>query len=389
VDFDLTDTQLAVRSLAADVFGRHADPARLAEVEAGPGRFDRKLWQQLAVSGVLGLTVPEDHGGGGLDLSAFVLALIEQGRRVPLVPLWETVILGALPVARFGSEKQQARWLPPVADGSAVLTAALEPGTVRASSVRAERRSAPGATGAPAGGGPAWSLTGSCRAVPAAHLAAAVVVPATLDDGARRLFLVETGQPGVAWQSFERTDRALAADLTLAGAAAEPLPGPAAVSPVTTGPAATGPGTDPCEWLRQRAWVGLAALQLGVSQESVSRVAAYTSERHQFGVPLATFQAVAHQAANCYIDTQAMEVTFWDAVWRLETGRPAAAAVHVARWWAADAGDRVARVVQHLHGGLGADVTYPIHRYFLWSSQLANTLGSASWHLDQIGEEIA
>jgi len=124
VDFDLTDTQLAVRGLAADVFGRHADPARLAEIEAGPERFDRKLWQELAGSGVLGLTVPEDHGGGGLDLSAFVLALVEQGRRVPLVPLWETVILGALPVAHFGSEKQQARWLPPVADGSAVLTAA-------------------------------------------------------------------------------------------------------------------------------------------------------------------------------------------------------------------------------------------------------------------------
>jgi len=359
VDFSLTETQLAVRGLAADVFGRHADPARLAEVEAGPERFDRKLWQQLAVSGVLGLTVPEDHGGGGLDLSAFVLALIEQGRRVPLVPLWETVILGALPVARFGSEKQQARWLPPVADGSAVLTAALEPGTVQAR------------------GGPAWALTGSCLAVPAAHLAAAVVVPATLDDGTRRLFLVETGQPGVGWQLFERTDRALAADLTLDGAAAEVLPGLDAA------------GTEPHEWLRLRAWAGLAAVQLGVSQESVARVADYTSERHQFGVSLATFQAVAHQAANCYIDTQAMEVTFWDAVWRLETGRPATAAVHVARWWAADAGDRVARVVQHLHGGLGADITYPIHRYFLWSSQLGNTLGSASWHLDQIGEEVA
>jgi 3-oxocholest-4-en-26-oyl-CoA dehydrogenase beta subunit len=357
VDFDLTDTQLAVRSLAADVFGRHADPARLAEVEAGPERFDRKLWQQLAVSGVLGLTVPEANGGGGLGEPAFVLALIEQGRRVPLVPLWETVILGALPVARFGSKEQQARWLPPVADGSAVLTAALEPGSVRAS-----------------GGGAAWSLNGSCLAVPAAHLAAAVVVPATLDDGRRELFLVETAQPGVARQAFERTDRALAADVRLDAAAAEPL--------------VSGPDGDRCQWLRQQAWVGLAALQLGVSQESVSRTAAYTSERHQFGVPLATFQAVAHQAANCYIDTQAMEVTLWDAVWRLETGRPAGAAVHVARWWAADAGDRVARVVQHVHGGLGADVTYPIHRYFLWSSQLANTLGCASWHLERIAEEI-
>ena len=358
MDFGLTDTQLAVRSLAADVFGRHSGPARLAEVEAEPERIDRKLWQQLAASGLLGLVVPESHGGGGLGMSAVVLALIEQGRRVPLVPLWETAVLGVLPVARFGSEEQQARWLPQVADGSAVLTAALEPGSVRAS-----------------GGGAAWSLNGPCLGVPAAQLAAAVVVPATLDDGRRELFLVETAQPGVSRQTFERTDRALAADLRLDAAAAQPLAG--------------GPDGDRCQWLRQRAWVGLAALQLGVSQESVSRMAAYTSERHQFGVPLATFQAVAHQAANCFIDTQAMEVTLWDAVWRLETGRPAHTAVHVARWWAADAGDRVARVVQHVHGGLGADITYPIHRYFLWSSQLANTLGCASWHLERIAEEIA
>jgi 3-oxocholest-4-en-26-oyl-CoA dehydrogenase beta subunit len=358
MDFGLSDTQLAVRTLAADIFGRHADPARLAGVEAGSDRFDAGLWRQLAASGVLGLTVPESCGGGGLGVAESVVALIEQGRRVPLVPLWETIMLGVLPVVRFGSKEQQARWLPPVAGGSAVLTAALDPSAVRASA-----------------GGRAWSLSGSCPGVPAAHLAAAVVVPATLDDGTRELFLVDTAQPGVARQPFERTDRALAADLTFADAAGEPL--------------VSGPGADRCRWLRERAWVGLAALQLGVSQESVSRVAAYTSERHQFGVPLATFQAVAHQAANCHIDTEAMEVTLWDAAWRLETGRPAGAAVHVARWWAADAGDRVARVVQHLHGGLGADITYPVHRYFLWSSQLANTLGCASWHLEQIAEEIA
>lgn len=355
MDFDLSEDQVAVRALAEEVFAKHADPERLAEVESGAERFDRDLWRQLAASGVLGLAVPEEHGGDGLGLGAVVVALIEQGRRVPLVPLWEAAVLGAMPVAQFGSQRQRERWLPRVADGSAVLTAALEPAAVQANDD--------------------GTLDGSCVSVPAGHLADAVVAPAVRDDGASGLFLVETGQPGVSRQPFERTDRALGADLVLDRAAAEPLDG--------------GDGGDRCEWLRHRAWAGLAALQLGVSQESVRRAAAYTAERHQFGVPLATFQAVAHQAADCHIDTQAMEVTLWDAVWRLDTGRDAAAAVHVARWWAADAGDRVARVVQHLHGGLGADVTYPVHRYMLWSSQLANTLGSAAWHLDRIGELIA
>jgi acyl-CoA dehydrogenase len=211
--------------------------------------------------------------------------------------------------------------------------------------------------------------------VPSGPVADAVIVPARTGDGSVELFLVDADQPGVTGHGYVRTDRGGAADLVFDGARAERL--------------ADGPDDDRVDWLLRHAWVGLAALQLGVSEDSVRRTAEYLSQRHQFGVPLATFQAAAHQAADCHIDIQAMEVTFWNALWRLQTGRPAAAAVHVAKWWSADAGDRIARTVQHLHGGVGADITYPIHRYLLWSSQLANTLGGASWHLHLLGGHIA
>ncbi|MEV0809906.1 acyl-CoA dehydrogenase family protein [Micromonospora sp. NPDC050200] len=366
MDFHLTEGQVTVRELAGGVFGRHGDAQHLAEVEAGEDRFDRRLWRDLADAGVLGLTVPAEYDGAGLGLSEVALALTEQGRRVCLVPLWETVVLGALALVRYGTDKQRSTWLPRVADGSAVLAAALEdPGAGRPWAPRVR------ATGSDDG----WTLTGTGTAVPYAHVADAVLVPASTEAGSVELFLVETGQAGVVRARYERTDRGVAADLVLDAAPAERL--------------GDGLDEDRLDWLLQRAWVGLAAIQLGVSQESVRQTAGYLSQRHQFGVPLATFQAAAHQAANCHIDTQAMEVTFWNALWRLETGRPAAAAVHVAKWWSAEGGDRVARTVQHLHGGIGADVTYPIHRYMLWASQLANTLGSAGWHLHQIGRHIA
>ncbi|WP_405097421.1 acyl-CoA dehydrogenase family protein [Micromonospora sp. NBC_01412] len=372
MDFQLTEGQTTVRELAEGLFARHGDPQHLAEIEAGDERFDRRLWQDLADSGVLGLVVPAEHDGAGLGLSEFGLALIEQGRRVPLVPLWETVVLGALPLIRYGTEKQQNTWLPRIAEGGAVLTAALESlGTGRPLTTAGR---AGGTDGANSTDG--WEISGTCTSVPFGHLADAAIVPASTQSGAVELFLVETDQPGVARSGYERTDRGRSADLTLASAYAQRL-------------GTDDPSEDPVSWLLQRAWIGLAALQLGVSQESVRQTADYLSHRHQFGVPLATFQAAAHQAANCHIDTEAMEVTFWNALWRQETDRPAVAAAHTAKWWAADAGDRVARTVQHLHGGLGADVTYPIHRYMLWSSQLANTLGSASWHLHQIGTQIA
>jgi 3-oxocholest-4-en-26-oyl-CoA dehydrogenase beta subunit len=359
MDFDLTETQTTVRELAGTIFDRHADPQHLAKVEASDDRFDRVLWHELAEAGVLGLTVPTGYGGAGLDVAEFVPALTEQGRRVCLAPLWESV-LGGMALARFGTADQQGGWLPRIRDGSAVVTAALERGSAI---VRA--------TGSDGG----WTLTGGCRAVASGHVADAVIVPARTEDGSVELFLVEIDQPGIQRVGYQRTDRGGGADLILGAARAERL--------------GDGAGEDRSGWLLPRAWVGLAALQLGVSQQSVQQTAAYLSQRHQFGVPLGTFQAAAHQVANCHIDSQAMEVTLWNAVWRLATDRPAVAAAHVAKWWSADGGDRIARTVQHLHGGIGADVTYPIHRYLLWSSQLANTLGSASWHLHQVGGHIA
>lgn len=359
MDFRLSEDQITVRDLARASFGRRRDAARLAGIEAEPDRFDAVLWQELADAGVLGLVVPESHGGAGLGFAEIVFALVEQGRTVGRVPLLETAVLGALPLLRYGTEEQQAQWLPGVADGSTVLTAALQSPVMGAPIVEA------------VGGEGSWSLTGSVRDVSHGHLADVVVVPARTTDGSVELFLVRTDQTEVTRDRFFRTDRGVSVDLALAGAAAERL--------------SEGPDEDRLDWLLRRAWTALAAVQLGVSQDAVKQAAAHVSEREQFGVPLGTFQAVAHQLANCHIDTEAMEVTFLDALWRLDTGRPAAAAVHVAKFWAADAGDRVARTVQHVHGGLGADITYPVHRYMLWSSQQANTLGSASWHLGRIG----
>jgi alkylation response protein AidB-like acyl-CoA dehydrogenase len=117
--------------------------------------------------------------------------------------------------------------------------------------------------------------------------------------------------------------------------------------------------------------------------------AAYTSNREQFGRPLSTFQGVALRAADAYIDTEAMRATLWQAAWRLSEGIDATQEVLVAKWWAADGGARVVHATQHLHGGLGADVDYPVHRYFLWGLQLADDLGPASAQLAQLGASLA
>ncbi len=125
------------------------------------------------------------------------------------------------------------------------------------------------------------------------------------------------------------------------------------------------------------ALLGLCAIQVGVCEAATEQAAAYTSQREQFGKPLSTFQGVQLRAADAYIDTEAIRVTTMQAAWKLDAGLPAHADVLVAKWWAAEAGQHAVHNTQHLHGGMGADIDYPIHRYFLWGKQIEDTLGGA------------
>jgi alkylation response protein AidB-like acyl-CoA dehydrogenase len=365
MDFTFTEDQDAVRDLAAQVFAGHATTERVKQVEASETRVDPELWRALADAGLVAIALPEEHGGSGLGLVELCLLLEEQGRRVAPVPLWPTVVLGALPLAELGTPEQQKRWLPGVARGEVILTAALsEPG------VNDPLR--PQTTATRDGDG--WRLDGVKPSVPAGHVADRVLVPATTGESELGVFLVDPAGPGVDRTVAATTDRAKVAHLTFAGAPAEQL---------------AADGRRATTWMLDRALVGLCALQVGVAEGALSMAAEYTSERRQFGRPLSTFQGVALKASDAFIDTEAMRVTLWQAAWRLTAGRDATREVMVAKWWASDGGQRVVHITQHLHGGMGADVDYPVHRYFLWGKQIEDTLGGASAQLARLGQALA
>jgi 3-oxocholest-4-en-26-oyl-CoA dehydrogenase beta subunit len=365
MDFTFSEEQDAVRDLATQVFEGHATAERVKEVERSEERVDRELWRALADAGLLAIAVPEEHGGSGLGLAELCLVLEQQGRRVAPVPLWPTLVLGALAVAEFGSPEQQQSWLPGVACGEVVLTAALAESGANDPlhpQVTATRD------------GDTWRLEGEKPSVPAAHVANRVLVPASTDDGELGVFLVDPAGPGVERTVAATTDRSIVAHLAFSGALGEPL---------------GADGRRVTAWMLDRALVGLCATQVGVAEGALRMAADYTSERQQFGRPLSTFQGVALKAADAYIDTEAMRVTLWQAAWRLTAGLDATCEVMVAKWWAAEGGQRVVHITQHLHGGMGADVDYPVHRYFLWGKQIEDTLGGASAQLARLGRSLA
>jgi alkylation response protein AidB-like acyl-CoA dehydrogenase len=142
-------------------------------------------------------------------------------------------------------------------------------------------------------------------------------------------------------------------------------------------------------WLIERASCALANLALGACEEALALTAEYARTRKQFDQPIAMFQAVGHRAADAYVDVESIRLTTLQATWRIAAGLPAAKQVAVAKHFACEAGQRVVHAAQHLHGGIGVDKEYPLHRLFLAVKQLELTLGGSTPQLLALGNLLA
>ncbi|HCT81667.1 MAG TPA: acyl-CoA dehydrogenase [Micromonosporaceae bacterium] len=346
MDFTLTEAQQELASLTRRILTDRATPERLREVEASDDRFDRSLWKELAAAGVLDAVEL-----GLLDQCSVAL---EIGRAVAPVPYLASIVMGASTLSRFGTTDQQARWAAQATLGDLVLTAALN----AEETPRVE----------PTGDG--WLLNATFTAVPAGPYADLILVPV-----GERVFLVEPGDEGVKVERQQLVDGDSAARLELVNVA---LAGDRVLT-----------GSDIGQWIRDRATVGLCAQQLGITERALEMTASYATSRVQFGRAIGTFQAVAQRLADAYIDVEAIRLTMWQAAWRLCEGLPCETEISTAKFWAADGGHRVAHTAVHVHGGVGIDVDYPLHRYFVAAKQNEFALGHATEHLLRIGAVLA
>jgi 3-oxocholest-4-en-26-oyl-CoA dehydrogenase beta subunit len=370
MDFSFTEEQQAVAEAATALITGLVDPDRVRAAEQSEDGVDRALWQALAEADLLGLAVPEDQGGAGYGLMELCVLLEAQGNVVAPVPLWPTLVLGALPLARFGHPAQQGRWLPRVVSGEVMLTAAL---TNSAQSVQGR----PSIEATPHVGG--WVLSGVEFAVPQAHLAGCILVPACSPDGGVLIALVDPESPGVELERAVTTNREIHPHLHMTHVSV-------LFEDILVGPES---GRAALDDMLVAATTALCALQVGVCEAALRQTAAYLNQRTQFGRPLSTFQGTMLRAADGAIDIEAMRVTLLRAAWLYDTGRDATAAARIAKWQASERGQRTVHATQHLHGGLGADITYPIHRYFLWGKQIELLLGGPSLQLSRLGAQIA
>jgi alkylation response protein AidB-like acyl-CoA dehydrogenase len=373
VDFTFTEEQQAAAEAARGVFsGIAPDAVPSPSLVAGAvaDDFDRALWARLAEADLLSLLSAPEYGGAGLDAIALCLVLRESAKVLARVPLLETSAAAAA-VQAYGGPELKSELLVRVGRGEVVLTVAANG--------RSGHDPAELAVTAQREGGGEWVVDGVQTAVPWAHTADFVVVPARTTADRTVLAVIPRAHPGVGLDEQISTTGERLGELRLRSVRI-------AARYVIDADGAW-------EWLRALLTCGTCALALGLGERVLDMTSEYTGKREQFGFPVATFQAVAVQAADRFIDLRAMEVTLWQAAWRIASGAagvlPASGDVAVAKIWASEGVRRVVQTAQHLHGGFGADVEYPLHRYHAWAKHLELSLGPAAAHEETLGDLLA
>lgn len=353
MDFSLSSDQEALRDLARQINSAVCTPEHLRDLALHHDGLDMQLWSTLASSGLVGIGLPESVGGGGLGFLETCVVLAEIARAGNVVPAFAVMALGAPALARAGATEALAG----VADGSRIVTGALhEPvGDVRTPSTTFD-----GST-----------VTGTKVCVPAGTMAAAFVVSVTGPDGPG-LALVDASASGVSIERQETTTGVPEALVTFTGAPAVSLGGAVAL-----------------EQLVQEASAAACVMVAAACEAALALTTEYAKGRVQFDRAIATFQAVSQRIADAYIDTEAVRLTAWQAAWRLDGGHEASAQVATAKFWAAEGAQRVVHAAHHVHGGVGVDRDYPLHRYFLMVKHLELQLGSANPSLAHLGRLIA
>lgn len=340
VDFTPDETQVAVAQVAADLLGRGLQPDA--------------LWAAFADADLLTLALPERLGGDGLSVADVGALLAEVGRAAASIPALATLGFGVLPIVALGSDTQCDALLGEVGAGRAFTAALGEPGQ--------QFPQSPTVTVRP--DGDASLVSGTVLAVPFASLAYRVLVPT--DSG---VYLIDPAGSGVTLTATPSSSGSPEFAIVMDDAAGERL----------------GSGADAVRTLYRIATACIGSVVDGLLSGAVDLTVAHVGTREQFGRPLATFQAVSQQIADAFVTSRTLHVATVSANWQLAAGSPVQTDLDVLAYWIAEEVPATMQVLHHLHGGLGVDAAYPLHRYYSMSKDLARLLGGASYRLDLVG----
>jgi alkylation response protein AidB-like acyl-CoA dehydrogenase len=377
MDFGFSEEQEMLRSSARDFLAKEAPMTYVRKMMEDERGFTDDLWRKMADLGWMGLVLPEQYGGSGLDFVDMIVVLEEMGRTVLPGPFFSTVILGGIAILEGGTDAQKQAWLPKIASGQAKVTLAqLEPsGRWDADGIALEAK---------AGAGGGFSLSGTKLFVPDANVADLFVVAGrtagTKEADGVTLFLVDAKTPGVSVTMLKTMDQTRKL-------------GEVVLKDVTIGPdrvlGQVGKGWALLDRVVDRGKVGLAAEMCGGAQKVLEMSVEYAKVREQFGKPIGSFQAIQHKCANMLVEVESSKSITYYAAWAVANDvaeAPLAAAM--AKAYTSDAYRHTAGEGIQIHGGIGFTWEHDMHIYFKRAKSSEVTFGDATWNRELVARYI-
>jgi alkylation response protein AidB-like acyl-CoA dehydrogenase len=359
MDFDFSDDQQQLRDAVAKWVEKSYGFERRRQIVTAGG-FDRGVYDELAGLGLTGITVAEQHGGLGMGPVEAMVVLEELGRGIVCEPLAQAYVASAA-IGAFGDDALKQAWLPRIASGQALVVLAHQERKARYKLDVCEAKAVKSGNG--------YTVTGLKNIVPAGDQADAFIVPAVL-DGKLALFLVERGASGVGTRGYLTQDESRAADVKLDGAAAALIT------------------TDGLAALTQAVDVGIAcacAEGVGAMDRFLAMTVEYMNQRKQFGVPIASFQALRHRVADMKMQLELARGMSYYAT--LKLSQPEAARRQALSRSKVQLGQSMRFIGQQgvqLHGGIGVTDEYAGSHYFKRLTQLEMTYGDTLHHLGEV-----
>lgn len=340
MDLNITDDQKALTEAVSGVLSRHGNPASGSGGSAEPAAHDPKVWEALVEVGVPALPWSEEDGGVGAGFAEVVVAAAEIGKNRIHVPLAETVVAGAI-ITRTAPESLRRELIGALAEGSALAVPALD------EPMRAWSPTAP--TTRAEGSGESWTLSGTKAPVRFAQDATHFVVSADTGNGTGLFLVTDVGAKGES--------------LTLEGASATLLAdGEQAGSALAEALALGG--------------VVLCGEALGAMEQALEYTTEYLRTRKQFGVPLASFQALTHRAADMYAELELARSAALFAAMVADDEPVDTDAIARCRLVVDQAGRRVGQEAVQMHGGVGVTAEFPVGHLTARLTQIARTWGT-------------
>lgn len=370
MNFGFTEEQEFLRAELRKFLDQNAPLERvraIVEADDSPGT-DPALWARMADLGWVGLNMPEEYGGVGLDLEALIVVLEETGRSLFPSPLISTVI-AAKAIERYGSDEQRARWLPGLADGSKVGTFAFLERSDSFSPDGVETHAKQDAS--------ELILSGEKLFVTDATAADLTVVAVRSGSDAESISLVvvEAGTPGATASNFVGMDLTKKLGRLMLDEAR------ISMDCVLGDQGAAWPAA---QWLLDLGAALVTAEAVGAAEACLELTTRFANERIQFGEQIGKFQGVKHPLAEIYVDVESFRSLVYYAIWALDQdAEDAQIAVSRAKAYCSDAFPKAGIMGVQLHGGVGYTWEYDIQLYLKRSKWVRPIFGDADYHYER------